>query len=164
MTIHSEHPFATPDPDKNPVRRLRGRLPAPVTIVALGAGRSRVGLTVSSILVVEPESIVFVVNEMADLADDLEVGVPVAVSVLQAGDDQLAEVFAGLAPSPGGMFTTGDWVDSKWGPRLADHSWVGARVVEVRAIAWSHVVTVRIEHVDLTDGEGVAHVRGRYRA
>ena len=26
VTIHSEHPFADPEPERDPVRRLRGRL------------------------------------------------------------------------------------------------------------------------------------------
>ena len=33
VTIHSEHPFADPEPERDPVRRLRGRLGGAVTLV-----------------------------------------------------------------------------------------------------------------------------------
>lgn len=162
MTIHSDHPFATPDPDKNPTRRLRGRLPLPVTIVATGEGRGRVGLTVSSLLVVEPDFVVFVVNDLADLADVIDLGTPLTYSVLEGRDEPLAEVFAGLAPAPGGMFTMGDWTDSGWGPRLVNRSWAAGHVVGVDVLGWSKLVTVKLENVELTDGEALTHVRGRY--
>ncbi|HUF15041.1 MAG TPA: flavin reductase, partial [Acidimicrobiia bacterium] len=53
MTIHNEHPFTPGPEERDPVRRLRGRLAAPVTIVTSGAGDHRAGLTVSSLFVVE---------------------------------------------------------------------------------------------------------------
>jgi flavin reductase (DIM6/NTAB) family NADH-FMN oxidoreductase RutF len=162
VSIHTEHPFATPDDAKSVVRRLRGRLPAPVTIIATGSERSRVGLTVSSALIVEPQHLVFVVNELTDLADRLTSGTPLAVSILEAGDSRYSEVFAGLAPAPGGMFTVGTWEQSQWGPRLQGHSWCGATVAEIRALGWSHVVTATIETIELTEADAAIHARGAW--
>lgn len=163
MTIHSDHPFATPDDAKSVVRRLRGRLPSAVTVVATGTGRGRVGLTISSVLIVEPDHVVFVVNELADLADDLDVDSSVAISVLEPADESVAEVFASQAPAPGGMFTVGEWTDSDWGPRLAARSWAGARITDVRDLTWSKVVTATIEQIELTESDAAVHVRGRFR-
>ncbi len=49
--IHDEHPFVTPPEQRDPARRLRGRLAAPVTILTAGRDRNRTGLTVSSLVV-----------------------------------------------------------------------------------------------------------------
>lgn len=51
--IHFEHPFATPLEERDPTRRFRGRLAAPVTVWTSGAVSGRGGLTVSSLLVAE---------------------------------------------------------------------------------------------------------------
>jgi hypothetical protein len=48
--IHSSDPFATPEQDKSPVRRLRGRLASAVT---LWTAPGPAGLTVSSMLVAD---------------------------------------------------------------------------------------------------------------
>ncbi|MBA4608815.1 flavin reductase [Aeromicrobium sp. Marseille-Q0843] len=164
MTIHSEHPFVPADRDKDAFRRLRGRLPAPVTSVAAGAGRDRVGLTVSSVLLAdgEPARIELLVDPDSDLGESLDVGSRAAASVLQPGDDYLAEVFAGLAPAPGGMFTVGRWTDSAWGPRLEDRSWCGFTVDETTEIGWSLRVTGTVHEVGVESSTGTAHARGRF--
>lgn len=164
MTIHTDHPFVPADGDKDLFRRLRGRLPAPATVVATGEGRARVGLTVSSILLVDgPTPVVTVlVDPDSDLGEALAPGVRGTVSVLQPGDDWLAEVFAGLAPAPGGMFTVGTWLDTAWGPRLQERSWCGFTVADVREIGWSVQVTGTVEEIGVVDSTGAAHARGRF--
>ncbi|GAA2075163.1 flavin reductase [Aeromicrobium tamlense] len=164
MTIHSEHPFAPADRDKDAFRRLRGRLPSPVTVVATGTGRGRAGLTVSSLLLVDgdPPRIEVFVDPDSELGESLEVGARAAASVLQAGDAFLAEVFAGLAPAPGGMFTVGTWVDSDWGPRLDDRSWCGFTVDEISELGWSLRVTGTVRTVAVEAATGAAHARGRF--
>lgn len=120
MSIHSEHPFATPEADRDPVRRLRGRLPAAVTIWATGDQHRRAGLTVSSMMIAEgdPGELVGLINSDSDLAELLASTGRVAVSVLGWSHRQVADVFAGLAPSPGGPFRTGRWHQTDWGPVL----------------------------------------------
>lgn len=163
MTIHSAHPFATPPQQRDAARRLRGRLPAPVTVWASGAGASRVGLTVSSVLVAlgEPARVLGLVDPDSDFA--LELGDCFTVTVLDEGDHGLAEAFAGLAPAPGGLFTQRVFTDTAWGPVLADRSWVGVRVESTRELGWSTEVVGLIEHVELLDGAVLTHLRGRYQ-
>jgi len=164
VTIHSEHPFVPPDRDKDAFRRLRGRLPAPVTVVATGAGRGRAGLTVSAIVLVDgaPARFEAFVDPDATLGESVEVGSRVAISVLQAGDEYLAEVFAGLAPAPGGMFTVGEWVQTPWGPRLDGRSWWGATVDGVTEVGWSLRLSGVVEEAGVESSTGVAHARGRF--
>lgn len=130
--IHSEHPFATPAADRDPIRRLRGRLVAPVTVWATGDASRRAGLTVSSLMVAEgdPAELVGLINSDSDLADALAGTGTVAVSVLGWGHRQVADVFAGLAPSPGGLFRTGQWHTTEWGPLLEGATaWVGGPLI-----------------------------------
>ena len=49
------NPFADPPHSRDPVRRFRGRLVAPVTIATAGTGRDKAGLTVSSLMIAEGE-------------------------------------------------------------------------------------------------------------
>jgi len=164
VTIHSTHPFATPPERRDAARRLRGRLASPVTLWATGEGASRVGLTVSSILVAlgDPARVIGLVDPDSDFA--LELGEALAVSVLEEGDLGLAEAFAGLAPAPGGAFRLGEFADTRWGPVLAGRSWAGVRVESTRQVGWSTEVTGVIQQVSLTEGTPLVHLRGRYRS
>lgn len=163
MTIHHEHPFETPPASKSAVRRWRGRLPAPVTIVAAGTGRNRAGLTVSSLNIVEGETahVVFWVDPESDLADLLELGARFTVTLLAPGDEYTAEAFAGLAPAPGGMFTLNDWVDGGFGPVLADRSRLGATVVALDELGWFTQITASIHEIEIAEHTTLTHVRGR---
>ena len=51
MTIHNEHPFGTPEGERDTARRLRGRLGGQVSLWTTGTGTERAGLTVSSLMV-----------------------------------------------------------------------------------------------------------------
>src|SRR3954470_5699286 len=101
--IHSTDPFATPDQDKSAVRRLRGRLAAPVT---LWTTPGPAGLTVSSALVADgdPGLVLGRIDEESDFGDAAEASGRFAVTPLTPADRQLADRFAGLMPAPGGLF------------------------------------------------------------
>lgn len=164
MTIHSDHPFVPPERDRSLGRRLRGRLPAPVAILTTGVGRERVGLTVSSLLIVdgEPVQLIAMVDPDSELGESIELGTRVAVSLCAPGDEFLADAFAGIAPAPGGLFTLGSWEQTEFGPSLADHSWVGAQVTQVRELGWYLEVLAELHDIHLTDKQSMGHHRGRY--
>jgi flavin reductase (DIM6/NTAB) family NADH-FMN oxidoreductase RutF len=175
VTIHAGHPFATPEPDRSPLRRWRGRMSAPVSVWAAGEGTGRTGWTLSSFVVAdgEPAEVLGLLDEDAALADRLTAagpgGATLTVNLLGWTHRALADAFAGLAPAPGGPFTLGTWQPSDWGPVLADApGWLGARLVgEPQPAGWSLLVRAVVEHVALgpepADGM-LGHVRGRYRA
>lgn len=165
MTIHTTHPFEPGEGDRDPLRRLRGRLPSPVSVWTTGVGRSRAGLTVSSFLVAdgEPARVLGLVDEESELWDERpEV---LVVNVLGADHAWLANAFAGTAPAPGGPFTLGSWSDTDWGPALDDAvAHVGVRLVEddPRHVGWGLLLEAVVEHVDVRDGAALVHTRGRY--
>ncbi len=164
MTIHSDHPFLPPSGDRDPLRRLRGRLPSPVTVWASGTESARSGLTVSSLILAngEPPHVV----AMIDPDSDWWTSAPqtVVVNVLSQEHRYLADAFAGTAPAPGGPFTLGDWTASDWGPVLGGSAgWLGVRLVDdPRPVGWSLLVEGVVEHVELGEEDALIHLRGRY--
>lgn len=145
-------------------RVFRGRLPSPVTLWMAGEGKGRVGLTVSSVVVAlgEPAMVVGLVDPDSELA--LALPELFTVTVLGPDDRALADVFGGVAPAPAGEFAQAEFSQTPWGPTLAGHSWLGARVLDRREVGWSVEIRASVERVDLSEFEPVVHHRGQYRA
>jgi flavin reductase (DIM6/NTAB) family NADH-FMN oxidoreductase RutF len=162
--IHSTDPFATPDDEKSAVRRLRGRLAAPVT---LWTTSGPAGLTVSSVLVAdgEPGRVLGLIDEESDFWAAAAAAGRFAVTTLTAADRQLADRFAGLMPAPGGLFATGEWTATDWGP-VPTHAdaWAGCRLESHRPCGWALLVEAVIETVRTEPAPApLIHYRGRYR-
>jgi hypothetical protein len=167
VTIHYEHPFLEPEERRRPGRRLRGRLPSPVTVWASVAAGTRAGLTVSSLVVADgdPPRLLGLLDEESDLWAVAQRSGRVAVSLLGPDDGQVADVHAGLAPSPGGAFRSAAWTESEWGPVLSDRPFVGTVLDgdQPRRVGWSLVVELVVDHVALESDIGaLAYRRGRY--
>ena len=164
MTIHSDHPFVPPEGERDPLRRLRGRIAAPVTVWASGRGAGRTGLTVSSVVVAdgEPPRVLGLVDGDSDLWSPPP-GVLV-VNLLSARHRFLADAFAGTAPAPGGPFRLAEWHDTAWGPALRGAAgWVGLRLEPgARTAGWRVLVEGVVEHVEVGDDDPLVHLRGRY--
>jgi len=165
--IHSEHPFQ-PDPaDREQARRFRGRLAAGVTIVTAGSVSDRTGLTVSSLLVVqgEPAEVHLVVGPTTDLWDVAADSGRFVIHICRYQDHQMADVFAGLSPSPGGTFAGMAVTDSQWGPVLTDLPDRAYCRFESRVeVGWSGLVVGQIEQVEVSNLEDpMVHFRSRYR-
>ena len=168
MTIHSEHPFAEPEPQRDPARRLRGRLGGAVTLWTTGRDAGRAGLTVSSVLVApgEPARCLGLVDPDSDLAEAVARTGTAAVQLLGWPHRDLADAFAGVAPAPGGAFRGATWRDTEWGPVLEGvGAWAGLRVeAPGTPVGWSVLLDGVVEHVELGDDEAepLVHRRGRY--
>jgi 3-hydroxy-9,10-secoandrosta-1,3,5(10)-triene-9,17-dione monooxygenase reductase component len=164
VTIHASDPFATPEGDKSDVRRLRGRLAAPVT---LWTCPDRKGLTVSSILIAdgEPGRVLGLIDEESDFWEAAEAVGRFAVTPLTPADQQLDDRFAGLMPAPGGLFATGDWRETPYGPVPAHvGTWAGCRLESHRPCGWALLVEAVIETVEAgPEPAPLVHYRGRYR-
>lgn len=170
MSIHAGHPFLPPEGERDPLRRLRGRVPAGVSVWTAADGGRRAGWTVSSFLLADgdPAELLGLVDEEADLVDLAAGSETVVVNLLSWEQRQLADVFAGLAPAPGGAFRLGAWTESPWGPVLQGAvGWVGARLLEPRGAhaGWGLLLRARVEHValDAADAPVLGSFRGRYR-
>jgi 3-hydroxy-9,10-secoandrosta-1,3,5(10)-triene-9,17-dione monooxygenase reductase component len=163
--IHGTDPFATPEGQRSPVRRLRGRLPAAVT---LWTAPGPAGLTVSSTLVAdgEPGRLLGLVDAESELWEAVDATGKFAVTALAPGDRQLADRFAGLFPAPGGLFRDGAWRETEFGPvPESATTWAGCRLDTARAYGWALLVEATIIHVELGDPAQppLVHHRGRYR-
>ena len=164
--IHDEHPFATPPDLRDPVRRFRGRLAAPVTLVTAGSGERRTGLTISSLLVADgvPSYVHFLVGSSSDLWDAIRETGAFIVHVLEAEHRELSDRFAFIRPSPGGLFRGIDAIDTDHGPEIAT---VGSRAY-CRYVghfddAYSTLVHGIVEQVMLDDLRNpLQYFRGEY--
>jgi flavin reductase (DIM6/NTAB) family NADH-FMN oxidoreductase RutF len=165
VTIHAEHPFRDPEPD--PVRRLRGRVGGAVSLWTAGDPGHQAGLTVTSFLVGAGEDarVLGLLDPDADLTERLRESGRAVVQLLAWDHRDLADVFAGSAPAPGGMFRTAEFEQTSWGPRLvAASTWAGVRLEAAQDVGWSTLVTTVIEHLVVGDDDDVLqHHRGRYR-
>ncbi len=166
--IHFEHPFLTPLHERDPARRFRGRLAAPVTVWTSGATTGRGGLTVSSLLVAEgePALILGLLSDVSELWAALQRSGTFVVHVLDHTQRDLSERFALRTPAPGGLFSGLDVSESQWGPVLADVSTRAyCRVEGVSSVGYSHLVTGSIERLDLDEDfhDPLVYFRGRYR-
>jgi flavin reductase (DIM6/NTAB) family NADH-FMN oxidoreductase RutF len=164
---HDVDPFATPPEQRDPARRLRGRLTSPVTVWTAGGPDAATGLTVSSIMVAEgaPPSVAGIINPLSDLWDALQETGAFVVHVLDRGQRELAERFAGRRPSPGGLFRDVAVEHGEWGPVLTG---VGNRarchLAAAQAIGYHELLLGTIDAVDTTVfGDPLAYFLGRYR-
>ena len=165
MTIHGEHPFLPAEPDRDPVRRFRGRLASPVTLWTSEYAGERAGLTVSSVLVAngEPGHVVGVIDPDSKLWDTLRDSGRAVVALLSDAHRGLADAFGYVAPAPGGPFKLGTFESSEWGPVLTSTTWAGCSLVEQVAVGWGLQIRLEIEHVSVAEDTGaLVHRRGRY--
>jgi flavin reductase (DIM6/NTAB) family NADH-FMN oxidoreductase RutF len=164
VSVHHTDPFATPEDARSPVRRFRGRLPSAVT---LWTTPQPAGLTVSSTLIADgdPARVFGLIDDESTLWQAVRDAGVFAVVLLDADDRRLADRFAGLMPSPGGLFATGEWRETPFGPVPAQaRSWAGCRLIGSRPAGWALLVEAELTDVELADGDPLIHFRGRYRA
>jgi 3-hydroxy-9,10-secoandrosta-1,3,5(10)-triene-9,17-dione monooxygenase reductase component len=165
--IHYEDPFATPADERSPVRRLRGRLAAGVTIWTSGGAQERAGLTVSSTIVVDgdPPEVAGVISDTTAVWEAIHDTGAFVIHVLHERHRTLADVFAGLRPSPGGPFASIEVHDSEFGPVLPFLSTrIACRLLDSRPTGYSHLVRAEGVEFELGDlGDPLVLFRGGYR-
>jgi flavin reductase (DIM6/NTAB) family NADH-FMN oxidoreductase RutF len=166
--IHYEDPFATPAELREPARRLRGRLAAPVTVWTAGDPGAATGLTVSSVLVAEgaPALLLGLISPTSDLWDTIRDTGKFVVHILDEGNEVLAQRFAGTRPSPGGLFADMRKETTDWGPVLLDFGNRAMCSLQDGPEVGLHVmVKGAIDEIVLTDfDEPLVYFRGRYRS
>jgi 3-hydroxy-9,10-secoandrosta-1,3,5(10)-triene-9,17-dione monooxygenase reductase component len=164
--IHSDNPFVDDPDSRDPVRRFRGRLSAPVTIVTAGDDTDRTGLTVSSLMIVEgePGRIELVVGPTTDLWEAAAGTGRFVVHVCSDEDRALTEVFAGLRPSPGGIFAGLEVSQTDWGPvidPLTNRAYCSFG--DRRELGYSGVISGTIDRVEVAElNRPLTYFRGKY--
>jgi flavin reductase (DIM6/NTAB) family NADH-FMN oxidoreductase RutF len=166
--IHEEHPFRTPTEERDPVRRFRGRLAAPVTIVTSGAETEAAGLTVASIMIAEgePAMVYLLVGPATDVFFAIESTDRFVVHVGSQRHRETADVFAGLRPQPGGVFAELEVEATDYGPELTDfENRLRAQVISLEDASYSVLVTAAVDSITLEDTDDpLVWYRGAYRA
>ena len=165
--IHEEHPFVPPEDAREPVRRLRGRLAAPVTIITAGKEGDRAGLTISSLVIAEgePGMVNFLLGPTAELYEMLERTGRFVVHVLESHHRDLSDVFAARRPSPGGLFAGPEMEQTDWGPVFVSvPNRAFCSVASFTEEGYSVLVTGSIDDLVVEDvTEPLVYFRGRYR-
>lgn len=166
--IHEgQNPFLTPEEARDPVRRLRGRLTAPVTILTAGGSDDRAGLTVSSLMASEgePGRVHLLLGPTADLFDVIERSRRFVLHILGSADRDLSEIFADRRPNPGGPFAGLAVTQTDWGPaidRIPDRA--SCTLIAVVEHGYSVMVSADVDRVDVADlNDPLVYFRGRYR-
>lgn len=166
MAIHSDNPFVDDPDSRDPVRRFRGRLNAPVTIFTAGDADDPTGLTVSSLMVIEgePGRVEAVVGPTTDLWETAEETGRFVIHICNDQHRALAGVFAGLRPSPGGIFAGLEVSQSDWGPVIADLTDRAYCTFESRReVGYSGLFTGWIDQIEAADlTNPLAYFRGRF--
>lgn len=165
--VHYENPFTTPPERRTPARRLRGRLAAGVTIWTAGSRETPVGLTVSSLLIVDgdPAEVVGAIGETSALWDAIHESRAFVVHIVDASERTAADVFAGLRPHPGGPFAGVEVEQSEFGPVLPFAA-VRAfcRFTRADPAGYQHLVHGEIARVEAgTLDDPLLYFRGSYR-
>lgn len=164
--LRFEDPFATPPEWRDPARRLRGRLVAPVTVWTAGEGGRRAGLTVSSLVVAEgdPAVVMGLVGPTSELWDAIEASGAFVVHVLGEGDRHLAERFSGARPGLGGPFGDLEVDQTPYGPVLLSlQSRVCCRLLDASPVGYQQLVRGSMGPVSLAATRPLVWYRGRYR-
>lgn len=168
IQIGGQHPFSTPPERRDPVRRLRGRLVAPVTVWTAGSPSRGAGLTVSSVLVAqgEPARLLGLIDPTTAFWEAMREAGTFVVHVMAVADRQLAERFSEIRPPIRGQFDGLDVSESPWGPVLAGRRPRAAcRLAGTSTVGYAELVEAVIERLELDDvDDPLAYLHGGYRA
>jgi 3-hydroxy-9,10-secoandrosta-1,3,5(10)-triene-9,17-dione monooxygenase reductase component len=168
IRIGGQAPFAVPPGRRDPARRLRGRLVAPVTVWTAGRPPGGAGLTVSSVLVAEgdPARLLGLIDPTSALWEVVQASGAFVVHVLTAADRALAERFSEVRPPIRAPFERLEVAESPWGPVLGGRRpWAACRLTGSTPVGYGELVEGAIEQLELDDGEDpLAWLHGRYRS
>ena len=168
IRVGMQPPFAAPPERRDPARRLRGRLVAPVTVWTAGQLPRGAGLTVSSVLVAEgqPARLLGLIDPTSAFLEAMQETGAFVVHVLAAGDRALAERFSEVRPPIRGPFERLQVAESPWGPVLeGDRPRAACRLAGSVPVGHGELVEGVIEQLELPDLEDpLAYLHGRYQS
>ena len=168
IRIQMQPPFTVPSERRDPARRLRGRLVAPVTVWTAGQLPGGAGLTVSSVLVAEgqPARLLGLIDPTSAFWETSQETGAFVVHVLAAGDRALAERFGEVRPPIRGPFEGLGVAESPWGPVLGgSRPHAACRLAGSTPVGHGELVEGVIEQLELPDLENpLAYLHGSYRS
>ena len=159
-------PFQLPVDQRDYVRRLRGRLPGPVTVwTAYEEAELSIGLTVSSVLIGEgePPSVLGLIAPDSPLWDALRARKRFVIHILDQAQARIADQFA--LRYPGDPFEGLSVARSDYGPVVNEVSTRGkATLMSYIDAGYSLLIRGSIDEVELDPNPTtpLVHYRGRY--
>jgi 3-hydroxy-9,10-secoandrosta-1,3,5(10)-triene-9,17-dione monooxygenase reductase component len=168
IRIGMQPPFAVPPERRDPARRFRGRLVAPVTVWTAGHPPAGAGLTVSSVLVAEgqPARLLGLIDATSAFWEAMQEAGAFVVHVLAVGDRVLAERFSEVRPPIRRPFDGLQVSESPWGPVLGgERPRAACRLAGSTPVGHAELVQGVIEQLELLDLEDpLAYLHGSYRS
>jgi 3-hydroxy-9,10-secoandrosta-1,3,5(10)-triene-9,17-dione monooxygenase reductase component len=168
IRVGRQPPFAVPPQRRDPARRLRGRLVAPVTIWTAGQLPGGAGLTVSSVLVAEgqPARLLGLIDPTSAFWEAMQETGAFVVQVLAVGERSLAERFSEIRPPIRGPFERLPVAESPWGPVLGgSRPRAACRLAGSAPVGHGELVEGVIEQLELPDLEDpLAYLHGSYQS
>jgi flavin reductase (DIM6/NTAB) family NADH-FMN oxidoreductase RutF len=168
IRIDTAHPFATPPERRDPARRLRGRLVAPVTVWTAGRPPGGAGLTVSSLLVAEgePARLLGLIDPTSAFWEAMREAGSFVVHVLATADRSLAERFSENRPPIRGAFDGLAVSSSPWGPVFGGvRPRAACRLAGSTPVGHAELVEGVIEQLELHDlDDPLAWLHGAYHS
>jgi 3-hydroxy-9,10-secoandrosta-1,3,5(10)-triene-9,17-dione monooxygenase reductase component len=132
-----------------------------------GHNDARTGLTISSMIVAEgsPTIVLGLMNDTTDLYEAINDTGAFVVHLLGARHRVIADRFAGLRPSPGGLFVGIETEEGEWGPVMTRFpNRVHCRYLRTTQAGYQELVTGEAERIELDDlVDPLVYFRGRYR-
>src|SRR2546430_958891 len=167
MTYLGEDPFALPVDQRDPARRLRGRLASPVTVwTTVGEDGAPAGITVGSIVIAEgqPPVAVGLIDSLSFFWESLTVSKRFVIHVLEHPHRRLADQMAGRYPGPDARFENLELSPSEWGPVIDNvPNRAYCRFSGFVEVADSLAVKGDIDRMEFSDIENpLVHFRGSY--
>ena len=169
MIHFGEDPFGTPVELREPARRFRGRLVAPVTgWISIAEDGTPAAITVSSIMVAEgtPAAIVGLLDPLSEFWSALEHTERFVVHVFDRSHRRVADQFAGRYPGPDARFENVELSTSSWGP-VVEHVKDRAYCTLASFTEIGDLLLVRgdIDKLELADADldPLAYFRGHYQ-
>jgi 3-hydroxy-9,10-secoandrosta-1,3,5(10)-triene-9,17-dione monooxygenase reductase component len=159
-------PYAVPEGDKDRTRRLRGQMPAPVTIwTAYDPAGTLSGITVSSVLIAEGKSpsVLGLIAPLSEFWDAVRVSKRFVVHLLGADQTRAADQFA--LRYPVNPFDGLSVSQSDYGPVIDGvATWALATLTDYFEAGYSLLVRGSIDHYELAvdPPRPLIQYRGRY--
>ena len=128
------------------------RLGAAVTVVTTGGAHGKVGFTATAVCSVsdDPPTLLVCVHRMSRAGQILRRNDVLCVNVLRAGENAIADVFAGRTGTWGvERFSTGDWLTLETGAPVLASALVSieCRLIEVKAVATHDIFFAAVQGI-----------------
>lgn len=146
------------------LKELFAHIPTSMTVITIGSGAERYGVTVGTlgVLSLEPPLVMFALKAGSGLLPQLHAGRAVGVNVLADGQSGVALRFATASID---RFSNTRWCEEHALPRIDDAAaWFAVRVEDRIALGDHMLVTARVEYGEGSEFDPLLHWRRNFHS